>query len=355
MPGISTPESLALVNFIEKTGIRNVRLSLSNSTSTEDPVMEELIQLFKNILNLDLPQRNQGLAHLLYELEYLSLKSSEDELRRLRTLYDEIAHLKEGHDYRDLENEAKLAVASLDGARLYIHHFFHKLNDKTEGFFQTYAQYLECGHPVELFNDNFTEGNIMWGPAIKFCFEKLSNQRVFVLSILGLRSTFKSTLLNELFGKSFEVGDGGCTQGLFMRLINLEPEMQTKVQADVLILLDSEGLRAPHNWSTLNQKEKLLMTFILGISHLTLIKTKEGHLVELKDLLEISLFSMYTVPNLKILPDVLIVEPAVPHVACKELEEILNAVVELQHKFEFGATNSKCFRFDKLFQSLASL
>ena len=42
---------------------------------------------------------------------------------------------------------------------------------------------------------------------------------VYVLSVLGIQSTGKSTLLNTVFGIQFSVGAGRCTRGAFIQLI----------------------------------------------------------------------------------------------------------------------------------------
>ena len=42
---------------------------------------------------------------------------------------------------------------------------------------------------------------------------KIGNKRVLVLSVLGLQSSGKSTLLNSMFNLKFLVSDGRCTKG----------------------------------------------------------------------------------------------------------------------------------------------
>ena len=65
--------------------------------------------------------------------------------------------------------------------------------------------------------------------------------RVFVLSVLGLRSSGKSTLLNAVFGNP--CGEfSGCTRGLVFRLHRFSSELSTRLKLDAMLVIDSEGL-----------------------------------------------------------------------------------------------------------------
>jgi hypothetical protein len=44
-------------------------------------------------------------------------------------------------------------------------------------------------------------------------------KNIFVLSVLGIQSSGKSTLLNTMFGLQFAVSAGRCTRGVFIQLI----------------------------------------------------------------------------------------------------------------------------------------
>ena len=72
--------------------------------------------------------------------------------------------------------------------------------------------------------------------------EKLSCEHV--LSVLGVQSTGKSTLLNTLFGVQFSVSAGRCTRGAFMQLIPVHKSLHRKLGVHYFLLVDTEGLRA---------------------------------------------------------------------------------------------------------------
>ncbi|XP_078473997.1 up-regulator of cell proliferation-like [Lampetra planeri] len=69
--------------------------------------------------------------------------------------------------------------------------------------------------------------------------------RVFVLTVLGVQSTGKSTLLNTMFGLQFTVSSGRCTRGAFMQLMSIDDELKQELECDFILVIDTEGLKAP--------------------------------------------------------------------------------------------------------------
>ena len=64
--------------------------------------------------------------------------------------------------------------------------------------------------------------------------------RICVLSVLGLQSSGKSTLLNLMFGTQLHVSAGRCTRGVYLQVVKSE-----RPEYDYLFLLDTEGIRSP--------------------------------------------------------------------------------------------------------------
>jgi hypothetical protein len=64
--------------------------------------------------------------------------------------------------------------------------------------------------------------------------------KVFVLSIVGLQSSGKTTLLNVMFGTKLKTSAGMCTRGVFLQLVKSE-----RPEFDYVLILDTMGLRAP--------------------------------------------------------------------------------------------------------------
>ena len=73
-----------------------------------------------------------------------------------------------------------------------------------------YRDYIVEGNPFEIIDgDNFE----MQGSFLLEAFKLFPQKKFFVISVLGPQNSGKSTLLNLLFGTSFEARDGRCTKG----------------------------------------------------------------------------------------------------------------------------------------------
>ena len=106
------------------------------------------------------------------------------------------------------------------------------------------ARLVLKGHPLELVDGDASSIPTTW---IKAVFSKLSDilkdKRLLVLSVLGIQSSGKSTLLNTMFGLQFAVSAGRCTRGAYMQLVPVEESAD--LPFDYIVVIDSEGLRAP--------------------------------------------------------------------------------------------------------------
>jgi hypothetical protein len=85
------------------------------------------------------------------------------------------------------------------------------------------------GQAIELLNgdEGVISGSILTSVCKKVC-DLFPNLRIYVVSILGLQSSGKSTLLNAMFSCKFAVSVGRCTRGLFMRLLFIDEKMRKK-------------------------------------------------------------------------------------------------------------------------------
>ena len=70
----------------------------------------------------------------------------------------------------------------------------------------------------------------------------LHDKKIFVLSVVGIQSSGKSTLLNTMFGLEFTVSAGRCTRGIYAQLLPVAD--QSGLPFDYMLVLDSQGLRA---------------------------------------------------------------------------------------------------------------
>ena len=94
-----------------------------------------------------------------------------------------------------------------------------------------------------------------------------------MVSVLGVQSSGKSTLLNMMFNLDLIVSDGRCTKGAFLQLLKVDNE-DSKFK--YILLIDTEGLRSAElgtaTQETTNRDNKLA-TMIIALSDLILINT----------------------------------------------------------------------------------
>ena len=156
---------------------------------------------------------------------------------------------------------------------------------------QAAAELLIDGYPLELMDGETAHVPIQWitavlGEATKM----LGDPNIFVLSVLGLQSTGKSTLLNTVFGLQFNVSAGRCTRGAFMQLLPLDQELRTQSKCDYVLVVDTEGLHAPQLDHLEAQKyDSELFTFVIGLANVTLINIYGDVSGEMDDILQASI------------------------------------------------------------------
>ena len=81
---------------------------------------------------------------------------------------------------------------------------------EVESFPLVVAELTGEGYPVELMDGDASHVPITWVTAVINKMKDLHSQKqsIFVVSVLGIQSTGKSTLLNTIFGLHFNVSAG---------------------------------------------------------------------------------------------------------------------------------------------------
>ncbi|XP_018615274.2 interferon-induced very large GTPase 1-like [Scleropages formosus] len=151
------------------------------------------------------------------------------------------------------------------------------------------AEMLISGHALELMDGDASHVPLVWIQAVlDKLTEKLGDKRVYVLSVLGLQSSGKSTLLNTMFGVQFAVSTGRCTRGAFMQLLKVDSDTRDELGYDFLLIVDSEGLRSPElSTKTGLTHDNELATFIIGIGDMTVINIMGENPSEMQEILQI--------------------------------------------------------------------
>ncbi|KAG2464365.1 interferon-induced very large GTPase 1-like [Polypterus senegalus] len=184
---------------------------------------------------------------------------------------------------------------------------------------QLAAELMITGYPIELLDGDASHIPVTWiNSVLQRVIEKLGDKRIFVLSVLGIQSTGKSTLLNSLFGLQFAVSAGQCTRGAFMQLIKVK-EGQEDLRFDYLLVIDTEGLRALElgNKSALHHDNELA-TFVIGIANLTLVNIFGENPSDMQDILQIAVQAFLRMKKINLSPSCIFVHQNVGDVLADE-------------------------------------
>uniref|UniRef100_A0A8C1XS15 VLIG-type G domain-containing protein n=1 Tax=Cyprinus carpio TaxID=7962 RepID=A0A8C1XS15_CYPCA len=220
------------------------------------------------------------------------------------------------------------------------------------------AEMMISGFPLELMDGDAAHVPVIWISAVlDQLIQKLGDQRVFVLSVLGLQSSGKSTMLNAMFGLQFAVSAGRCTRGAFMQLIRVSDEMKPQMNFDYILVVDTEGLHALElAGRTTSHHDNELATFVVGIANLTLINIFGENPSEMQEILQIVVQAFMRMKKVRLNPSCVFVHQNVSDITAGEknkegrrrLQKKLDEMTKIVAKDE--VFDAKCFsdviRFD---------
>uniref|UniRef100_A0A803J5F5 Uncharacterized LOC100490671 n=1 Tax=Xenopus tropicalis TaxID=8364 RepID=A0A803J5F5_XENTR len=153
------------------------------------------------------------------------------------------------------------------------------------------ADLLLGGFPLELIDGDASNIPMQW---LQDVLTELDNKtgkcsRMGVITVLGVQSTGKSTLLNTMFGLQFPVSSGRCTRGAFMTLMKVRKDFQEELGCEFILVIDTEGLKAPELASLKDSYEhdNELATLAVGLSDITIVNMAMENTTEMKDILQI--------------------------------------------------------------------
>ncbi|XP_035855617.1 up-regulator of cell proliferation-like [Sander lucioperca] len=236
-----------------------------------------------------------------YFLKWMKLKlnsHSRDKLTDLRNKFQEQCKKK------DAKLIAELDQALLDSS-LGLEHYMREMGLIYEFSLQSRdtadeisrlpglaAEMLLDGYPLELLDGDASNIPERWVTDVLMELHKKVGEksRLLVLTVLGVQSSGKSTLLNTMFGVQFPVSSGRCTRGAYMLFLRVSKDMQCQLNCDFILLIDTEGLKS----SDLAQLEdsyehdNQLATFVIGLSDVTIINIAMENSTEMKDVLQIA-------------------------------------------------------------------
>ncbi|KAL3891104.1 hypothetical protein ACJMK2_003367 [Sinanodonta woodiana] len=144
---------------------------------------------------------------------------------------------------------------------------------------QLAARFLLDGHSFEIFDGDVGFIPITWISAVFKCLSKLITEdnggrspKCTVLTVYGMQSSGKSTLLNTMFGCQFPVGAGRCTRGVQVQMLKVHYDKADKGKVDYILLIDTEGVRSPEMSEEMRRRrDNEITTFVVGLGHKTII------------------------------------------------------------------------------------
>ncbi|XP_076118578.1 interferon-induced very large GTPase 1-like [Alosa pseudoharengus] len=231
------------------------------------------------------------------------------------------------------------------------------------------AELMISGHPMELMDGDVAHVPLVWITAVlDQLITILGDQRVFVLSVLGIQSSGKSTMLNAMFGLQFAVSAGRCTRGAFMQLVRVSDEMKEQMKAerekskigkknaektkisDYILVVDTEGLRALElaGKATVHHDNELA-TFVVGLGNMTLINIFGENPAEMQDTIQIVVQAFLRMKKIKLNPSCMFVHQNVSDITAgkknqdgrRRLQEKLDEMTKLAAEEE--VCDAECF------------
>ncbi|XP_061565801.1 up-regulator of cell proliferation-like [Cololabis saira] len=208
------------------------------------------------------------------------------------------------------------------------------------------AQLLLDGFPLELVDGDASNIPLGWVSDVLTQLNHLVSpkNKIRVVTVLGVQSTGKSTLLNTMFGVQFAVSSGRCTRGAFMLLITLNEDIKREFGCDFMVIIDTEGLKSPELAQLDNSYEhdNELATLVVGLSDITIINLAMENSTEMKDILQIVVHAFLRMKEVGKKPKCQFVHQNVPDVSAHEknlrdrklLLEQLNEMTQAAAKME---------------------
>ncbi|XP_071133184.1 interferon-induced very large GTPase 1-like [Mytilus edulis] len=258
----------------------------------------------------DLKDFPDKLMFFLKSLKLLLDKRSKKILPGLLSSLNDLSNdiKKAGSDKNLLERQTRRIKIEIEDASFGVEHLMREVAQIFEAL--TYApdkewcnvNVLECvkncpsiaanllieGYSLEVMDGAASDVPLVWIKEVFRCLESKigSTSKLLTLSIMGIQSSGKSTLLNAMFGLQLAVSTGRCTKGVFLQLIPM-PKDQFPFQ--YVLVFDTEGLRSNEyresNGTYVHDNQ--LATFVTGVGDITLINIRGENLSEVSDILEI--------------------------------------------------------------------
>ena len=148
------------------------------------------------------------------------------------------------------------------------------------------AKLALLGMPLELMDGDAANVPLIWMKDVFGAMKNLFDFKVCSISVLGIQSSGKSTLLNAMFGLQFAVSAGRCTRGVYSQFLRVD-RSKSSLPFDYAMIIDSEGLRAPELADEKFHHDNELATFVIGLGDYVIINIKGENMADMENVLQI--------------------------------------------------------------------
>ena len=260
---------------------------------------------------------------------YVDIRNKRKELDDIQQKRDKAAEKRCQDELKNLDNRLLNASFGLEHLFREVGQMYEAVVEQTDDILQDLpqkaAELLVDGFPLELLDGDASHVPKKWISAVLNSLADILQQKhgfdphIYILSVLGVQSTGKSTLLNTVFGVQFSVSAGRCTRGAFMQLIPVHRTLHKKTGVQYFLLIDTEGLRAPElDRLEVCEHDNELATFVIGMANLTLINVSGEVSGDMDDILHTVVHAFLRMNQVQLKPSCHIIHQHVVAVGADE-------------------------------------
>ncbi|XP_028414179.1 interferon-induced very large GTPase 1-like [Dendronephthya gigantea] len=260
---------------------------------------EGLHNYFKDIAVMEQPSRDNALNILKHHLDKMSLQSmdklQQDYCKSMLDLRENRERMPQKSDTQSSEMQhLKQLGESISTFSFGFEHIIRELaqiydiQEENYDYAGAAADMLLSGYPLEILDGDSSYIPLRWFNAVYTKLEqKTKNAKMFVISVVGIQSSGKSTMLNTMFGLEFPVSAGRCTRGVFVCLLPVSDSLKSASKFDYVLIVDTEGLDGSTD-PLIRQHDNELAIFAIGIADLAIMNVFSENQSMIRQFLEIA-------------------------------------------------------------------
>ena len=264
---------------------------------------ERILRYLNCIAVMDETERNFALHEAKHQLDKISLQVMATLHQEYRVASINLRKKKKNRDASDACSSAEKRLKQLEenilNCSFGLEHLIRELAQlyqlseiSTNDYAGAAAEILLSGQRLELLDGDSCYIPLRWFNAVYRKLEqKTKNAKIFVLSVVGIQSSGKTTMLNTMFGLEFPVSAGRCTRGAFACLISVSDSLKSLSKLDYVLIIDTEGLRGSADplW---RERSNEMVTFAIGVADVTIVNIFGENHDEMKEFLIIAVHAL---------------------------------------------------------------